>query len=264
MSNVIDRDKYKVRQAFAQASVGYDDFAHLQRTVANGVLKKNAITSLHGNVLDIGCGTGFLTQQLQNIGGYQQLMALDIAVPMLQKARQRLNKPVSYVCGDAEHLPFQSASLDSIFSGLALQWCQHLPTALQDFRRALKPGGRLVFTTFGAETLRELKQAWRGVDQCRHVNDFYTPQQLQRLLLNDHWRTVAVDSQLFRPHYASVMTLMRELKGIGAQSVSSGRKQALTTKTDMQAMMNAYPRDASMDGVFASFEIIWVTAEAHQ
>ncbi|NOT85739.1 MAG: malonyl-ACP O-methyltransferase BioC [Methylococcaceae bacterium] len=262
MSAVINRDKLKIRQAFANAAEHYDDFAHLQRMVADSLLQKSALTTLQGKVLDIGCGTGYLTQQLQVLGGYQQLIAFDIAQPMLQKTQQRLQGVVSYVCGDADMLPFQAASLDSIFSSLALQWCQHLPTVLQNFRRVLKPGGTLVFATFGTETLTELKQAWATVDQYRHINDFHTPQQLHALLPQDEWQNVQISRQVFRSQYASVAVLLRELKGLGAQSVSTGRKPQLTTKAQMQQMFEAYPKINAAGRIAASFEIIWVVAEA--
>ncbi len=256
------KDKLKVRHAFAQAAPHYDDFAHLQRTVANRLLEKSSLNTLKGNVLDIGCGTGYLTAQLQRMGGYQQLIALDIALPMLQIAQQRLQAPVHYLCGDAEAIPFQAEALDAVFSSLALQWCNHLSATLGDLRRVLKPGGTLAFATFGAQTLVELKQAWASVDQYRHINDFYTPRQLQALLPEDAWQAVRVEQQLYRPEYSSVALLLQELKGLGAQSVTSGRKPQLTSKKQMQQMVEAYPKINAAGRIVASFEVIWVIAGA--
>lgn len=258
----MDSHKQKVRRAFAQAAPHYDDFAQLQRTVADCLLEKSKLTALQGRVLDIGCGTGYLTAQLQMLGGYQQLIALDMALPMLQKARQRLNAPLSYVCADAEALPFQAATFDCILSSLALQWCQQLPDTLRDFRRILKPQGSLRFATFGAETLKELKSAWAAVDDYRHINDFYTPQQLQALLPPAEWQHVRIENQLFASEYASVALLLRELKGLGAQRVGAGRKSPLTTKAQLQKMLNAYPKHNNAGHIRASFEVIWVMAEA--
>lgn len=254
--------KEQVRLAFAHAAPHYDDFAQLQRTVADRLLEKSKLTVLQGRVLDIGCGTGYLTAQLQALSGYQQLIALDLALPMLHKAQQRLNAPLSYVCGDAEALPFQAATFDCILSSLALQWCQQLPDTLRDFRRILKPQGSLLFATFGAETLKELKSAWAAVDDYRHINDFYTPQQLQTLLPAAEWQNVRIESQLFLSEYASVALLLRELKGLGAQRVSAGRKSPLTTKAQLQKMVNAYPKRNNAGHIRASFEVIWVIAEA--
>jgi malonyl-CoA O-methyltransferase len=272
-------DKLSVRRAFAHAAAHYDTFAHLQRQVAAELLPRMAINTVQGRVLDIGCGTGFLTQQLQRLGGYQHLVALDIALPMLHRCRQQLAEQASYVCGEAEALPFQAASLDSLFSSLALQWCEHLPAALQEFQRVLKPGGQLVFATFGAQTLQELKAAWATVDEYRHVNDFYSAAQLRALLQverrafptrchthaipGNRWQCLAVERQVYAINYVSVSALLHELKGLGAQSVSSGRKPQLTTKAQMQAMFDAYPRTEA-DTIVASFDVIWVKAKVGQ
>lgn len=257
----MDKHKLKVQQAFAQAACHYDDFAHLQRTVAISLLEKATPSALQGRVLDIGCGTGFLTQLLKEIGVIEQLIALDIALPMLQQAQQRLAAPVSYICGDAEALPLGSASVDVIFSSLALQWCQNLSVALHGFRQVLKPGGKLCFATFGAATLSELKQAWAAVDQYRHINDFYTVQQLHDSLRPGEWQNIQVTQQVFESRYASVTALLRELKGLGAQSVNSGRKPQLTTPAQMQQMFAAYPKVDETGHIVASFEVIWVVAE---
>ena len=256
------QEKQRIRRAFANASGHYNEFAQLQRMVAGKVLAHSQMDSLQGRILDIGCGTGFLTQHLRQCGGYQHLIALDMALPMLHKARQGLGQSVSYLCADAEALPIKNASLDVVFSSLALQWCLDLPAALADFRRVLKPGGRLVFATFGAQTLSELKHAWAAVDSYRHVNDFYTSQQLRDFLTADAWRNVFIEQQVCCSHYTSVSHLMTELKGLGAKSVTGGKNPHLTSKRALRQMIAAYPTCAMTGGIRASFEIIWVKAEA--
>lgn len=253
-------DKVKIRRAFALAAESYDDFAHLQRTVAIDLLQKSGLHVLHGNVLDIGCGTGYLTQHLHDLGGYQHLLALDLAQPMLHKARQRLCAPVSCIAGDAECLPLRSESLDFIFSSLAVQWCQDLPSALREFQRVLKPGGYLAFATFGAQTLMELKQAWVAVDHYRHINEFCTLEQLQTVVQAGGWQTVRLERQVYRSEYTSVMALMWELKGLGAHSVNAGRKPRVTSRAEMQQMCAAYPVVSATGRIIASFEVIWVFA----
>lgn len=253
-------DKQQVRSAFAQASVTYDYFASLQRTVATELLKQSGLTSLHGRVLDLGCGTGYLTQLLHNLGGFQDLYALDIAYPMLQQARQRLQQQARYCCADMECLPLQTASIDWLFSSLALQWCTDLPATLADCQRVLTPGGKLLFATFGPQTLQELKLAWATVDNHQHVNQFHSQAELQTLLSQAGWQAIRIKQQLYSCHYPSVIALMRELKGIGAHNVARGRKQQLTGKQHFNQMLQAYPL-ATNSGIVASYEILWVLAE---
>ncbi len=61
---------------------------------------------------------------------------------------------------------------DLVFSNLAMQWCDDVGSVLSEFRRVLKPGGLLVFTTFGPDTLKELRASWQSVDDAVHVNAF--------------------------------------------------------------------------------------------
>ncbi len=107
----------------------------LQRTVGKALLDTINTGSLTGTLLDLGCGTGFLTA---NLGGclekgtqsvpYMTVIALDIALPMVQVTRTKLaDAPnVNYVCADAEQLPLAGQIVDGVFSNLALQWCVNL------------------------------------------------------------------------------------------------------------------------------------------
>ena len=261
MSAVADVDKGKVRQAFAAASLTYDGVAGLQRVVGRALLSSIEADSLSGSVLDLGCGTGFLTREILAFPGDRRVLALDIALPMLQMARAKLmGSVVGYVCADAERLPLKASSIDNVYSNLALQWCRHLMAVFTDIRRVLKPGGRLVFTTFGPQTLQELKAAWADVDQYDHVNEFYSAGELRHFLERAGFTEVRVIGKVYTSTYSSVMTLMRELKHIGAHNVTAGRNKRLTTRTQMQAMMNAYEKQGTDAWISATYEVITVLA----
>lgn len=256
-------DKRSVRSSFANASKTYDDMAALQRTVGKDLLKHERAGGLHGTVLDIGCGTGFLTGELLKLSGYRQLIALDLALPMVQTTRIKLNRPekLLYVCADAESLPLQDNSVDRIFSNVALQWCQNLGDTLKDIRRILKPDGHLLFSTFGEKTLQELKAAWRKVDDYSHVNEFYGVAEIEGFLQDAGYKDIQVSKKIYLRQYDSVMSLMRELKGIGAHNVNAGRNHGMTGKNKMQAMMRHYEPLREKGLIPASFEIIKVSAK---
>lgn len=253
-------DKAKIRQSFAAASVTYDGVAELQRTVGKALLDTIETESLSGPLLDLGCGTGFLSAKL--LAFAQPVIALDIALPMLQVTRTKLAdmSNVSYLCADAEQLPFAGQIADGVFSNLALQWCINLDGIFADIKRVLKPGGRLVFSTFGPQTLQELKTAWAEVDEYNHVNDFYSEQQLTRFLQLAGYTEIKIETKLYVSSYGSVLALMKELKHIGAHNMIAGRNKNITTKTQMQCMIAAYERYRSGDRIPATYEAIMVTA----
>ncbi len=213
--------------------------------------------------MDLGCGTGFLTGELLAHSNHETTIALDIALSMLQTTQSKLaDKPnIMYVCADAEQLPLAGQSIDSVVSNLALQWCSNLEAVFTGIRRTLKPEGQLVFSTFGPQTLHELKSAWAAVDNYSHVNDFYSETQLKQFLQQAGFKNSQIKSKLYTSRYDSVWTLMQELKHLGAHHVIAGRNKKITTKTAMQQMIAAYEKHRVEDQIPATFEVIIVTAK---
>lgn len=269
--NTLLLDKAKIKQSFCAASLSYDGVAQLQRVVGRDLLQFAGIENLSGTILDLGCGTGFLTAELLHSQPQSKtVIALDLACTMLQMARCKLSasaensdrQKLVYVCADAELLPIADQYLDGLFSNLALQWCNSLEKVLSDIKRVLKPGCPLVFSTFGPETLRELKNAWATIDNHSHVNEFYSKQAVQQLLEKAGFNDLKIINRLHVSHYESVHALMKELKQIGAHNVSSGRNRYLTTKSQMQGMIKAYERYREGELIPASFEVIQVVARS--
>lgn len=262
MNAVFELDKYKLRHSFGAASVSYDGVASLQRSVGLKLLEQANPEALSGTVLDLGCGTGFLTGKLLGFTNIERLIALDIAMPMLQTARQKLGEPdkLHYVCGDAESPVFGAGSVDAVVSNLALQWCRDLTGMFGGLYRTLKPGGFLIFSTFGPRTLGELKQAWAEVDDYPHVNEFYRESELKVCLAEAGFKDIIVRSEIYRPVYRSVLDLMKELKNMGAHNVSLGRNKKLTTKNQLARVIDAYPLSDEDRRPVATFEAFIVSA----
>ena len=256
-------DKARIKRSFAAASDTYDSVAELQRTVGRELLQAIDTTHLKGTLLDLGCGTGFLTGELLARSRYESMIALDIALPMLQAAQGKLvDQPnINYICADAEHLPLGGQRIDAVLSNLALQWCRNLDAVFTDIKRVLKPEGQLVFSTFGPQTLHELKSAWATVDHYSHVNEFYSEAQLKHFLLQAGFNNSQLKSTVYISRYQSVWTLMQELKHLGAQHVVAGRNKKITTQTAMQKMITAYETQKVNDQIPATFEVISVIAK---
>ena len=253
-------DKRLARRAFEKAADTYDEAAVLQNEIGDRLMERLDYIRLQPRrILDLGAGTGVFTSALMKRYRKADVVALDIAKPMLHCVKQRagwLRKP-GCVCADSESLPFNDDSFDFIFSNLMLQWCTDLEATFVELRRVLSPGGLLMFTTFGPDTLMELRASWEAVDGYTHVNSFIDLHDVGDSLLHTKWAEPVMDSERITVTYRELRGLMQDLKHIGAHNVTSGRPRGLTGKRHLQQLVEAY-EPFREDGVLpASYEVVY-------
>jgi len=262
--NIAEIDRQAMRAAFEKAATSYDAVAVLQQEVAERLVERmNLMTMKPISILDAGSGTGFVSQLLAERFPKADITALDLAYNMLQQAKskrsfkQRWNKQFHYVNAEVENLPLADASVELVISGLTLQWCQDLPKVFKEFRRVLVPGGLLLFSTFGPDTLNELRESWAEVDELPHVNAFADMHDVGDALMQSGFLDPVMDMEMLTVTYKDVKTVMSDLKQIGAHNVMQGRSHTMTGKTKLQKMIKAYEQ-FRVDGVLpVSHEIVY-------
>lgn len=253
----MQRDKRRVAQAFSRAAESYDSVAQLQRDIADRLLQWLP-EQVEGKLLDLGCGTGYAAPHLHARYPRSPLLHLDLAHGMLSFAREQ--RPVAdahYVCGDAEHLPMADASVELIWSSLAVQWCEQPDRLMTELARVLKPGGRCLLATLGPDTLHELKRAWAAVDDDIHVNSFIPLTQL--LQHNTDLQLARCETEYKVLRYHRLQELMHELKALGAHNVNSRREQGLSSRQRLLGLLDAYEQQRLNDGTLpATYEVYYL------
>jgi len=253
-------DRPRLRAAFDRASESYEAAARLQAEVAAELLTRlDAFDFSPGIVLDLGAGTGRVTRELKRRYPRALVIALDLAPGMLRAARR--NQPMwrrfARVCADALRLPLRSASVDIVFSSLMLQWCEPLDAALAEVRRVLRPDGHFAFSTFGPDTLQELRAAWAAVDAHTHVNRFIDVQGVGQSLTHAGLAEPVLDVDRIEIGYPDTLTLMRDLKAIGAHNATAGRPRTLLGRGRLERMSAAYEAFRRGTQLPATYEVIY-------
>lgn len=252
------RTLQRVSDAAAEA---YDEAAVLQREVNRRLMERLELIRLEpARVLDLGAATGDSSQQLRQRYPKAQVTALDLSPRMLWHTRQRgsWRRPLPCVCADAAALPLADASIDLVYSSAMLHWCPDPAAVLAEVQRVLRPGGLLMFSTWGPDTLRELRDSWAEVDASDHVNRFADMHDIGDAMVHAAFADPVMDMEYFTLTYPGVRELMRDLRGMGGGQVLGERRRGLLGRGGLQRLEQAYDRFRQPDGRLpATWEVVY-------
>lgn len=259
-------DKKMMRRAFSRAAEGYDASAVLQREVCMRMLERLEYIRLKpARLLDAGSGTGWGGRQLAAKYPAAQVISLDIAIGMLQTAQSRAgwwkklfggNRCVP-VCADVEALPLASNSVELVWSNMAVQWCNDLPATFVELHRVLKVEGLLMFSTFGPDTLKELRLAFNGVDDHSHLNRFADMHDIGDMLMQAGFAEPVMDMEYMTLTYNDVRGVLQDLKAIGAHNTTAGRGQGLMGKNAWARLLENYEKLRRDGKLPATYEVVY-------
>ncbi|MCC7326947.1 MAG: malonyl-ACP O-methyltransferase BioC [Burkholderiales bacterium] len=269
-------DPRVVRRAFGRAAATYDAVAALQREVgARMASRLDYVKVAPSLVLDAGCGTGEAVGELSLRYPPARVVALDLALPMVVAARERTRRGRSllqrllpaalsgagqapgFVCGDVNALPLRGVLFDLVWSNLALQWVNDLPRAFGEIRRVMKVGGLFTFSTFGPDTLREVRRAFAHADGHTHTSRFADMHDIGDMLVHAEFAEPVMDMEEITLTYAEPDSMLRELKRLGATNATRGRPHGLMGRQRWHkalAALEAMRRDGRIP---ATFEVVY-------
>jgi malonyl-CoA O-methyltransferase len=261
-------DTAKVRQSFARAAATYDSADFLQTEVRERLLERLQWVQLEPRrVLDLGAGTGKALSRLAERFPGAEVVGLDLTPAMLRVAARRSTgsstSPALLVCADAAHLPLPDQSIDLVFASLVLHWSPALDAVLAEVRRVLRHPGLFTFTTPGPASCRELRAAWRAVDEMPHVMPFPEMRALGDGLVRAGLAEPVMDTDTLTLRYREFGQLIADLRATGATNASAGRHRGLTGRRAWARLVAAYERERDDDGLLpATAEIVFGQAWA--
>ena len=263
-------DHRQVRRAFSRAAGSYGAAAGLQREIESRLFESLDYLGDREptRIVDLGSGPGTAAVELRRRWPKARVIAMDVALPMLRQVAPKrgwnpLQRPIDRVCADARALPLADGSVDLIFSNLCLQWVEDIDGLLAGFRRVLRPDGMLLCSTFGPDTLHELREAFAAADQAAHVSPFASIADFGDALMRAGFRDPVLDRDVEVHRHPDMGDLMRGLRDIGATNALASRRRALTGRGRFQAARAAYEQWRDGDGLLpATWETITAMAWA--
>jgi malonyl-CoA O-methyltransferase len=258
-------DKQRVARSFNAAAATYDRYADVQRKMACQLLD----SVIQGGpspqrVLEVGCGTGYLTALLSEAFPRAEIVALDLAEAMVSEAKRRVaTDRVTFIVADAEAWSATAkGSYDLIISNAAIQWFTQPQTVLEHWFRLLRPGGRMVAGTFGSDTFVELhricatvEKEW-GLPTQTHGLPLLSAARWKVWLDGAGWMETEVREERVKVEFASCRQFLSALKKTGA-SHSQSRLPLATERRLLKEVMNRYDREYAVpDGVIATYHVL--------
>lgn len=256
-------DQTKIAQRFSKAAKTYDPVAVLQQQVGKSLLERlQGIRCQPKTILDLGCGTGYFENFLKKLYPTAKIVGLDKSNGMLIQAQLKEAEyqltDINWVNGCAEDLPFNDHSFDLVYSNLMLHWSNNFVKCLKEVYRVLKPGGLLLFSMVGPDTLQELRYCWQTIDDQPHIHLFVDMHDLGDNLLQTSFAHPVMDIEYFTLLYSEALDLMKELKQLGVQNLAINRHRGLTSKGTLKKLLQTYEDFRSKEGKLpATWEIIY-------
>ncbi|HZX25601.1 MAG TPA: methyltransferase domain-containing protein [Telluria sp.] len=260
-------DLARVRRLFADPGrVAPADF--LRREIAQRMRERLELVKVAPQrVLDAGCGAGADLAQLQQSYPAAQVLALDASPAMLARvpapkktllgrllpAKAGLDR----VCADFGQLPFGPASLDLIWSNLALHWHPQPDRVFAEWRRVLRVDGLLMFSNFGPDTFKELAAAFAALDGYPHVLPFVDMHDFGDQLVEVGFSTPVMDAERLTVTYDTAQALLADARALGGNPLATQRR-GLIGRAAWRKMENALEAQRRPDGKLGlTFEVIY-------
>lgn len=280
--------KQRIKQQFSSSAQNYDSKAGFQKKIAeellNHIVPQLATCNLQlATILDIGCGTGFLTIPLANTFSKAKVFGCDIAHTMVKTARLKTRDSRLYLTADCESLPYKDGQFDLVTSSLTYQWSCNLDRAFKEAHRILEKGGVFAFSMLGQKTFKELRECYKEASRISNKNglppfiNFHSADDIISKLKKAGFSDASYLVDLKIEYYQDMMELLRTLKTIGAGNPFDSKNKNLGKGMILKKMAEIYKkkfgvrssefktltRDSqptTRDCIYVTYEVMFFTA----
>lgn len=260
-------DPRKVRRGFAKVASAYGEADFFAREIDRRMLERLDFVRIEpARIVDLGCSQGASLPALRERYPQAQAIGVDAVPEMLQAGAgarpawqrwlpfRRTAEPM-FVAADAARLPLPAASTGLVWSNLLLHWLDDPLPALMEAHRILEVGGLIMFSTFGPDTLKELRGAF--ADGYAHTQRYIDMHDLGDMLVGCGFADPVMDMEMLTLTYDSMDALLGELRAAGATCAMRARRHGLAGRQAWQAARAAYESLRAGGRLPATFEVVY-------
>lgn len=280
MPDPSDLDRSAVRRQFDRRAAAPDPGDFLLREVERRMLERLDLVRLTpGRILDVGCGLGDGVRRLRTRWTGADVVGVDFSARRVARAaaidrpslgawaqgltRRLIGRPAAagaggplgrYLVGDAHSLPVAPNSVDLVWSNLALHWFDDVPAAIGEWYRVIRPGGLLMFSAFGVDTLAELRDAGQGLPVLPDMHD------IGDALVSAGFAEPVMDTERLSVTWTDPGRLLADLRGLGGDARRTRSRGLVTPRRRDAALAGLAPRLRGADPaapMTVGFELIY-------
>lgn len=263
-------NKQLLQKRFTKQAQSYDEFASVQKKMANHLLVNLNDEQADIHILEIGCGTGYLTERLLQQFPHCQIAAVDLAPGMIDMAKSRIyDKRVVFACNDAEEMILDN-TYDLIISNATFQWFNQLENTICRLYKVLNPNGKLCFSTFGNLTFQELRASFKRTEEQLNLSKnsstgqpFYSLDELAaicRRSLSSYQTQMNYEEMIEIETFATVRDFLTSIKKIGANN--SNQEDYCTNPAVFKEMIRNYEDEYRLgNGIQATYHCLYFSME---
>lgn len=214
-------NKELIKSRFGKNFSTYNDNAFVQKKVVEN-LTKFVPFKMYGKVLEIGCGTGLLTQKLDYLNA-EKLFINDMCEDVKTIVKPQ-NLEYEFIIGDAEEVDFPK-NLGLIISSNALQWLENIEKFFEKSAQALTPSGMLIFSTFTTGNYEEIAKTFGASLEYKTITEIQT-------IAKQYFDVKTAEEEAMTLYFSTLKELFKHIKHTGVNALSA---KGLTKSSLLQA-----------------------------